>query len=93
MCKKCKTQKLYAKFIDHCHEIDPEISAEKLIHMDISGEKNKIYAIGCCLATLTEANYSKKSDHNFNDTSNLKITLTNYLTTFKLKKRTLFQNT
>ena len=93
MCTKSKSQKIYAKFINHCQEIDPSLSAEKIIHMDISGERQEIYAIGWCLATLTEAHYLKKSDNNSNETNNLKINLTSNLTTFKFLKRDCYAKT
>ena len=60
MCKKSNSQKIYEKFIDYCRKADPSITAEKIVHMDISSGKKVIYAIGWCLATITEVHYSKK---------------------------------
>ena len=73
--------------------IDPNLTAEKLIHMDLTGEKNNVYSIGWCLATLTEVYYSKNLAHNINETSNLKITLTYSLTTFKFLHKDCYTKT
>ena len=51
--------------------------------MDINGKCEDIYAIGWVLATLTDIHYSKKICRNLNKTLNLKVTLTNNVTTFK----------
>ena len=40
--------------------IDKNLSAEKIIHMDIKGYIEQIFAIGWCLATITEFYYSNK---------------------------------
>lgn len=75
--------KIYGKFLEHCREIDPNLTAERLIHMDINGKIEDIYAIGWVLATLTEAHFSKKICKNLNESLNLKVTLTNNITNFK----------
>ena len=93
MCTKSKTHKINAKFIDHYREIDPGLSAEKLIHMDISGSKDDVYAIGWCLAILKEENYCKKKDPNLNKTMTIKISLSHNLKTFNFLKNQQYTNT
>ena len=83
MCTKSNAQKIYDTFLTHCRKIDPLLTAEKLIHMDINGKCEDIYAIGWVLATLTDIHYSKKICKNLSETLNLKVTLTNNVTTFK----------
>ena len=61
--------------------------------MDINGTKEEIYAIGWCLATLTETHYSKKTNKNFNEAHSLKITLSNHVTTFNFLKKERYNNT
>ena len=93
LCTKSISQKIYGKFIDHCRKIDPSLTADKLIHMDINGTKEEIYAIGWCLATLTETHYSKKTIKNFNEALCLKITLSNHVATFNFLKKERYNNT
>ena len=83
LCPKSETYRIYENFIEHCKKIDPFLTAIKLIHMDISGNIEDIYAIGWVLATLTEIHYSKKICKNLSETNHLKVTLTNDVTTFK----------
>ena len=83
LCTKSNSQKIYGKFLEHCRETDPNLTAEKLIHMDNNGKSEEIYAIGWVLATLTEAHFSKKICKNLNEALSLKITLTSNITTFK----------
>ena len=71
----------------------PYLTAEKLIHMDINGKSEDIYAIGWVLATLTEIHYSRKICKNLNETLNLKVTLTNNATTFKFLNKERYATT
>ena len=73
--------------------MDQNLAAEKLIHMDLTGEKDDIYAIGWCLATLTEEDYSKNIAHNISETNNLKITLSHNLKTFKFVQKEFYTKT
>ena len=66
LCTKSNSQKIYGKFLEHCHETDPNLTTEKLIHMDINGKSEEIYAIGWVLATLTKAHFSKNICKNMN---------------------------
>ena len=91
--QKAYPKKIYGKFIDHCRKIDPSLTADKLIHMDINGTKEEIYAIGWCLVALTETHYSKKTIKNFNEALCLKITLSNHVTTFNFLKKERYNNT
>ena len=61
--------------------------------MDINAKKEKIYAIGWCLATLTDSFYSKKPNKNLNETQCLKNTLTNNLATFNFLRKERYVNT
>ena len=90
---KSETHKIYENFIEHCKKIDPFLTAIKLIHMDINGKSDKIYAIGWVLATLTEIHYSKKICKNLSETNYLKITLTNNVSTFKFLNTTKYTTT
>ena len=83
LCSKSETYNIYGNFIDHCRKIDPSLTALKLIHMDINGNSDDVYAIGWVLATLTEIHYSKKICKNLTEINNLKVTLTNNASTFK----------
>merc|ERR1712115_720827 len=83
LCSKSNSQNNYDNLIEHGKKIDPNLTAEKLIHMDINGKSEDIYAIGWVLATLTEVHFSKKICKNLNETLNLKVTLTNNITTFQ----------
>ena len=83
LCTKSETFKMYEGFIEYCKKVDPFLSAIKLIHMDLCGNTDDIYAIGWVWATLTEIHYSKKICRNLSETNHLKITLTNDVTTFK----------
>ena len=51
--------------------------------MDVDGKREDVYAIGWVLATLTDIHYSKKICRNLDEVTNLKVTLTNNVTTFK----------
>ena len=44
---KKHSPKIYNKFIDHCFQIDSTLTVYKLLHMDINGTKDEVYAIGC----------------------------------------------
>ena len=44
---KKHSPKIYIKFIDHCFQIDSTLTVYKLLHMDINGTKDEVYAIGC----------------------------------------------
>ena len=93
LCTKSETFKIYESFIDYCKKIDPFLSAIKLIHLDICGETDDIYAIGWVLATLTEIHYNKKICRNLSETNHLKIALTNDITTFKLLNAKKYEKT
>merc|ERR1712115_615012 len=92
-CTKSLCHKIYGKFIDHCRQINSSLTADKLIHMDINGTKEEVYAIGWCLATLTETHYSKRTIKNFNVALCLKITLSNHIATFNFLKKERYSNT
>ena len=74
---------MYEDFLEYCKKVDPLLSAIKLIHMDLCGDTDEIYAIGWILATLTETHYSKKICKNLSEVDQIKIALTNDVTTFK----------
>ena len=74
---------MYEGFIEYCKKVDPLLSAIKLIHMDLCGDTDEIYAIGWVLATLTEIHYSKKTCKNLSEGNQIKIALTSDVTTFK----------
>ena len=61
--------------------------------MDINGKREDVYAIGWCLATLTDSYYSKKPGKNLNESQCLKITLTSNLATFNFLKKERYVNT
>ena len=61
--------------------------------MDIGGEKEKIHAIGWCLATITEYYYNNEKNGKANDEKNLKILLTHNYTTFKAIPNLLYNST
>ena len=90
---KKHSPKIYNKFIDHCFQIDSTLTVDKLLHMDINGTKNEVYAIGWCLATITETHYSKKTIKNFNEAQSLKIILFIHVTTFNFLKKERYINT
>ena len=83
LCTKSETFKMYEGFIEYCKKVDPFLSAIKLIHMDLCGNIDEIFAIGWVLATLTETHYSKKSSKNLSEVNRIKIALTIDVTTFK----------
>ena len=83
LCTKSETFKMYEGFIEYCKKVDPLLSAIKLIHMDLCGNTDDIYAIGWVLATLTETHYSKKICKNLSEVNQIKIALTSDVTTFK----------
>ena len=83
LCTKNITSKIYDGFIDYCKKVDSQLSAIKLIHMDLCGEIDEIYAIGWVLSTLVEAHYTKKTCNNTSEGDQIKIALTNDITTFK----------
>ena len=74
---------MYEVFIEYCKKVDPQLSAIKLLHMDLCGEVNVMYAIGWVLSTLVEIHYTKKMCKNMSEEDQIKITLTNDITTFK----------
>ena len=74
---------MYEVFIEYCKKVDPQLSAIKLIHMDLCGEIDEIYAIGWILSTLVEVHYTKKMCKNMSEGDQIKIALTNDITTFK----------
>ena len=74
---------MYEGFIEYCKKVDPLLTALKLIHMDLCGDTDEIYAIGWVLATLTEIHYSKKTCKNISEENQIKIALTSDVTTFK----------
>ena len=93
LCSRSNSQKIYENFIEHYIKIDPYLTAVKLIHMDINGKSDDIYAIGWVLATLTEIHYSKKICKNVSETNNLKVTLTNNASTFKFLNKERYATT
>ena len=84
LCTKSKIQKIFFQLIDFCFNIDKKLTAEKIIHMDIEGEKGKIYAIGWCLATITDYYYNNEKNGKTNDDKKLKLLLTHNYTTFNI---------
>merc|ERR1712240_364330 len=93
LCTKNETSKMYEGFIEYCKKVDPLLTAIKLIHMDLCGNTDEIYAIGWVLATLTEIHYSKKICKNLSETNHLKVTLTNDVTTFKFSNTKKYAKT
>ena len=74
---------MYGVFIEYCKKVDPQLSAIKLLQMDLCGEIDEIYAIGWILSTLVEFQYTKKIYKNMSEEVQIKIALTNDITTFK----------
>ena len=93
LCSKNESHKIYENFIEHCKKIDPSLMALKLIHMDINGKSDDVYAIGWILATLTKIHYSKKICKNLSEANNLKVTLTNHASTFKFLNKERYATT
>ena len=74
---------MYEEFIDYCKKVDPQLSAMKLLHMDICGEAQVMYAIGWILSTFVEIQYTKKVYKNTSEEDLIRLALTRDVTTFK----------
>ena len=83
LCTKNENTKMYEEFIDYCKKVDPQLSAIKLLHMDICGEVEVMYAIGWILSTFVEIQYTKKVYKNISEEDLIRLALTRDVTTFK----------
>ena len=54
LCPKSNIKQVCSKLINYCREVNNNISAEEIVHMDFHCSKENIFAIGWCLATITE---------------------------------------
>ena len=78
-----KIKGICSKLLEYCLSIDKNLSAEKIIHMDIQGSIEQIYAIGWCLATITDFYYSNEKTSKISEEINLKLIFTHNTKTFK----------
>ena len=83
LCTKNENYKMYQDFIEHCKKVDSQLSAIKLLHMDVCGENEEVYAIGWVLSTFVEVQYSKKQDNNSSEGDQIKLILAGDISTFK----------
>merc|ERR1712082_243576 len=81
--QKNENYKMYQEFIDHCNKVDSQLIAIKLLHMDICGETEELYAIVWVLSTFVEVQYSKKQYNNASEGDQIKLILTSDVSTFK----------
>ena len=78
-----KIKGICSKLIEYCLSSDKNKSTEKIIHMDIQGNIEQIYAIGWCLATITDFYYSNKKTSKYSEEINLRLILTHNTKIFK----------
>ena len=68
--------------MEKCIKIDKNISAEKILHLDIQGTFEEKFAICWGLSTVTNFYYEMKKSHKPANEMNLKIILTHNIKTF-----------
>ena len=78
-----KIKEISSKLIEYCTKVNKNLSAEKIIHMDIYSSNENIFAIGWCIATITEFYYGNEKMSKTSEELDLKLILTHNMKTFK----------
>ena len=77
-----------SKFIDECSDLEGNISAEKIIHMDINGSREVRFAVGWILGTITKYVFETRKSGRPPSLESLKSILShNYNTFLSLSKK------